>query len=307
MKKINITNNCNFHYEIIESIIVKYNFILKIENEETNEIYLSIFNNVSYIDYIKNKYPNIILIKPNNITEEETKAYYYEVIDKKIDYDYVIDCTIYIEDLNNVQYNSNKYFYILHEFPDYILPNNIYGLTPLCNSTNYIDADILPFIGNKINSNVPVYIIQGGICYNRRNYELLDKIINNTYTVDFIIKIIGFKDCRYEYDIDTTKYEKNKNIIIKTNLNYIDYHREFLDGYCIIPLISKKTHEHYYKNKLTSSINYGKAYGLKFLIDKDLQEIYNINNAEIYENESDIVKSFKLTIDEFYTKILHPK
>jgi hypothetical protein len=89
-------------------------------------------------------------------------------------------------------------------------------------------------------------------------------------------------------------------IVLKKNLNFIDYHTEFLDAYCILPLISKKTHPTYYKNKLTSSINYARGYKLKCLIDKDLQDIYELNNAEIYNDIDDITIGFVKTLEQFY-------
>ena len=50
--------------------------------------------------------------------------------------------------------------------------------------------------------------------------------------------------------------EKYKDkIVLKNNLNFIDYHIEFVEAYCILPLISKKTKHEYYSRKLTSSIN----------------------------------------------------
>ena len=83
-------------------------------------------------------------------------------------------------------------------------------------------------------------------------------------------------------------------IILKRNLNFQDYHREFLDCYGIIPLISKEENASYYKNKLTSSINYGLAYDLWFLIDKDLQEIYNLKKSKIYTDNIDDIFEFFL-------------
>ena len=77
---------------------------------------------------------------------------------------------------------------------------------------------------------------------------------------------------------------------------------EFLDAYCILPLISKNTHKHYYTDKLTSTINYARAYELKCLIDKDLQNIYNLSNVEIYNNIDDIVSAFNNTLKIFYLK-----
>jgi hypothetical protein len=89
-------------------------------------------------------------------------------------------------------------------------------------------------------------------------------------------------------------------IIIKKNLAFEEYHKEFSDVYCIIPLITKNTHPSYYKNKMTSSINYARAYKLKCLIDKDLQDIYELPDTEIFTNESNIVEAFKKTLNDFY-------
>ena len=82
----------------------------------------------------------------------------------------------------------------------------------------------------------------------------------------------------------------------------MNYHKEFLDAYCILPLISKQTHPHYYIDKLTSSINYARGYKLKCLIDKDLQKIYNLENVEIYNDINDITTGFINTLEQFYKK-----
>jgi hypothetical protein len=67
-----------------------------------------------------------------------------------------------------------------------------------------------------------------------------------------------------------------------------------------LPLISKKTHPHYYNNKLTSSINYTRGYKLKCIIDNDLQKIYNLKDVEIYNNINDITSCFIKTLEQFY-------
>lgn len=88
-------------------------------------------------------------------------------------------------------------------------------------------------------------------------------------------------------------------IIIKNDLDFTDFHKEFIDAYCLLPLISKRSHPQYYTNKLTSSMNYLTAYNLKCVIDKDLQGIYNLKNAYVYDNEDDIVAAFEKSLMEF--------
>ena len=275
--KLLIVNHINCHYEIIESIIVKYYEILQIDKNTPIDIYLSIFDNFTFKNYIHNKYPNIK----------------FQFIS---DYDYYINCTIYDKDFDNLEKNKSNKKYISHQITERLEKNkNVYFLTPLSKS-NFIYADILPYSNNKIKSDIPIYIIQGCIASGRRNFDLLKKILDNTYNYKFIIKLIGYD---YEYNNQLEKY-KNK-IIIKSNLDFVDFHKEFLNAYCILPLISKNTHKHYYINKLTSTINYARGYELKCLIDKDLQNIYNLNNVEIYNNIDDIVSAFNNTLKIFYS------
>ena len=170
----------------------------------------------------------------------------------------------------------------------------MYFLTPL-SKTQYIYTDILPYSKEKKISTIPIYVIQGNLNQGRRCYELLNKILDNSYKYKFIIKLIG----RGNLPKQLNKH-KNK-IVLKNNLNFSDYHKEFLDAYCILPLISKKTHPQYYNKKLTSSINYARGYNLKCIIDNDLQNIYNLDNVEIYNNKYDIVTCFKKTLEQFYT------
>ena len=266
----------NCHYEIIETFIINYKDLFKI-NEDLN-IFICCFNNSNYIEYIKNKYKFILFNKKPKII------------------DYYINCTMNQNNINKIV-NNNNYIYISHRFYDKLLTyKNIYFLTPLCNINRYIYTDILPYKNQKKNNNIPIYIIQGNITSSRRYYKLLEEILKNKYKYEFKIKIIG----RGKIPNNLLKY-KNK-IILKNNLNFINYHKEFLDGYCILPLITKNTHKQYYTNTLTSSINYARGYNLLCLIDKDLQNIYKLDNVEIFNNINDISEKFNNTLINFYNK-----
>ena len=168
-------------------------------------------------------------------------------------------------------------------------------MTPLCNSNNFIYADVLPKIKqNQHQNNIPIYIVQGRIGTLRRNPKLLFSILNTNFIYNFKIKIIG------KGDLPKILEPFKDKIIFKKDLAFEDYHNEFSDVYCILPLISKKALPQYYTNKLTSSISYAKAYNLKCLIDKDLQDIYHLNNVEIFNDENDIANSFMKTLQDFY-------
>lgn len=274
-----IENNVGFHYEIIESVIIKYDTIIKKNKNENINIYLNVRENPSFINYLKNKYPSIKINQSKNILP-----------------DYYINCTIYDKGINSIKKNSDTHFYISHEITDRLKNcSNVIFLSPLCQTKNYIYADVLPFTENIKRNDIPIYIIQGNYTSYRRNYNLLKKILDETYDYEYKIKLLGkgtFPKILENY--------KNK-IIVKRGLNFVDYHKEFLDGYCIIPLIIKKTHSQYYTKKLSSSINYGLAYKLKFLIDQDLQNIYNLDDVEVFDDIDNIVQAFKKTLIEFYT------
>ena len=119
-------------------------------------------------------------------------------------------------------------------------------------------------------------------------------ILSQNYKYDFKIKLIG------RGDLPQSLIKYKEKIILKNNLNFIDFHKEFLNGYCILPLISKNSNPNYYKKKLTSTINYAKGYKLKCLIDKDLQDIYNLEDVEIYNDIQYINYAFEKTLEKFY-------
>jgi hypothetical protein len=99
-------------------------------------------------------------------------------------------------------------------------------------------------------------------------------------------------------DLNSTKNSHKIRYILDHDFH--DYHLEFLGSYCILPLTSKIKTPAYYKNKLTSSINYAKAYNLNIIIDNDLQDIYEMKNAYIYNDNLSLVEAFKKTLHDFY-------
>jgi hypothetical protein len=240
-----------------------------------------------FVMFIRNKFPNVNLA----ITEE---------------YDYKIDCTIYPEDKKNL-INDEKHFYISHEVFDYGIPNVFY-LSPQCKSmsgfeNNYLQCDVMAFYKRKcMNRDIPVYIIQGNMDAARRDYDLLEALLKTEYKRPFVIKIIG----NGKLDARFSKYSDNGRLIVKTNLNYCDYHREFLDVYCILPLISSEKQPEYYHTKFVSSIHYGLAFDLHFLLDNKLQDIYELRLEKCFVYEADnnrvkgVVDAFRQSLEAFY-------
>lgn len=276
---IYIYNNYPYHYEVLPSIIEKYNLITKHEKSSEDIIYLHCKPDRSFKKYMESAYPEVILETPKT-------------------YDFCINCTVYLKEIKN-SIQDGKHFYLSHSVGDYT--PNIFFLTPLCKHDRYLYCDVLPFqkekekVENKEDTSIPIYVIQGGIDAHRRNYSLLEKILEATYDYEFKIKIIGKGKLHEKFAKYTDK------IICKPELPFIEYHKEFLDCYAILPLITKKTHGQYYTEKLTSSINYGLAYNLKFIVDEELQKIYNLENAETFLDENDIVRAFRQSLVDFYT------
>ena len=275
-----VIDNLNFgyHFEIIESLIHKYNQLLNIPKNDNHKICIDNIVSKDYINYISSKYPKIKI--NNNVKEFNYKIYstfYPNLIDK------------YMNKLSN-----NKFFFICHSINNNTLRyKNIFYITPLCKNKQFIFADVLPEI-NKISTDYPIYVVQGNFTNTRRNYRLLVNILKHNYHKEFKFKFLG----RGTFPEILNPYKSN--IIIEKSLNFLDYHKAFSDCYCILPLISKNSHPQYYTNKLTSTINYAKGYNLKCLIDKDLQNIYKLKNVEVFNNENDIEKAFIKTLNKFY-------
>jgi len=191
---------------------------------------------------------------------------------------------------------DGNHFYLSHSVCKRSLQlPNVYHLMPK-NNDNYFKCNILPFASTKVRTSVPIYVIQGNISSKRRDYSILKAILDNYYNYDFKIKILGHGKLDNEFDKHKDK------LILKYNLNFIDYHKEFADVYAIIPLISKSNNSLYYKGKLTSSINYGLAYNLKFIVDNELHKIYNLDNSFIYEdgNTKSLIHNFRKSLRAFY-------
>jgi hypothetical protein len=303
-----IQQSGDYHYEIIESLIVKHSQIIG-----TNEICVIYLNSIgqyknrSFMDYIIKKYPYVRIGCPTTYSgrnvARRSKAKQGEVTDTetaalaKVS-DYYINSTIYPEHYDTIKdQDPTTHFYISHRIDESIYNDalNIFYLTPLT-SYNLFYADILPFSNNnvKTTARIPIYVVQGAIDGSRRNYKLLEKIMSQSYEYEFKIRMVG------RGKLPDTLMPYQDKIELLTDLNFIDYHKSFADCYCILPLITKNTHPQYYSDKLTSTINYARGYKLKCLIDQDLQDIYQLPDAEIFRDENNISAVFEKTLTEFY-------
>ena len=279
MKKILIINNIDYHYEILESLFTK--FLKKIDTEKDYQIYMFVKANIEYKKYITSKYKNVLFL--DNIDS--------------IIFDLEIYATIYPKDIKCIDTsNISKKYYISHrvdkdlqKFP------NVYFLTPLCLSDNYIIPTVLPGI-KKNKTRIPIFCIQGNISEKRRNYKSLIPIFEKYENRTFRIKFLGKGKIPFYLE----KY-KNK-IIIENNHNFINYHDAFKDVYIILALIDDTFEHNYFTIQLTSSISYSISYDIPILIHSKLNDIYekDIKNSIVYKDQNEMNIQFRKLLNKFY-------
>jgi hypothetical protein len=284
-----INNNYDCHYEIVESILNKLNFIIKTDVSGCNiYIYVKKYNNKinhnSFVKYMEEKYPKLIFL-------------FLQVDICKVQFDYTITCSCYENHMEKAYKNSKTHFYICHDVtPENVIYDNMYHLTPLCGTDRYFYCDILPYAEVKKTYNLPIYIVQGN--FERRSLKLLLSILKRKYTYNFIIKLLN----NNEMSAELKRY--SNNVFHFKGLTFQDYHTHFIGAYCILPLACKQEQPDYYNSKLTSSINYALGYKTKILIDKDLQNIYKMNekDAYVFNNYDDVADAFAKSLDDFYAQ-----
>lgn len=259
-----LKNSYNCYYETIEFIINKINFIVK--NDVTNyDIYLKLtYDNISFIKYIINKFPKIKII---------------DNIDKK--FNYYIECIYYC---NNLIIQDSKHFYISRNFNSESLKlNNVYYLSELSRSENYLNCDVLPYCNDRnftyTNNSIPIYIVIG--CIFEKGINLLLEILNDVKN-DYIIKILSPQDL-------PETLTKDSRIVQVENLDFEKYHKQFLDCYCIITLSDYQ---------IETLINYSKCYKINIILNDDLKNMYNCER-NFWDCENDIVYAFENSLFNF--------
>jgi len=297
-----IENPMACHFETIETVVCKYKQI--IGDRPIRDIYIHQNCNFKFdVRRPRQSYYNILAAQQDKAKNDHKKylssLYPFIKFEKPAAYDYYINISLYPHEYENVKTNDpTTHFYISHRLSEDIYKSapNIFYLTPLA-MYNVLEQDILPYMNEpKKKTSCPIYVIQGNWDKARRNYTSLLAILKTPFRKDYRIKMLG----RGKYP---QELEPFKSKIIKcTDYHWEPFHKEFLDCYCILPLISKSSHPQYYSETFTSSISYAKAYTLKALLDKDLQDIYNLPDAEVYTDESTIVKAFEKTLYDFYKR-----
>ncbi|QEP42039.1 hypothetical protein D5085_02115 [Ectothiorhodospiraceae bacterium BW-2] len=283
LPSIFINNSKDFHYEVIESIIENLFAIFGKKHYEFKCIYLNIpVKRDKVVQYFKSRYPNIRF--------SSFELMYCE---------FYVECTIYNRDIRHISnFRGFKSAFVAHEVtPELISLSNVWFLTPLCGIDRWFYASHLPFNKEKKMAKKPVYIVQGNMTDKRRNFKLLQCLFENDY--DYEIRLVG----RGKLPKELENYATDSRLSTHFNLNFTDFHRQFIDAYCIIPLVDPINTPQYYKNKLTSSVSYGLGYGLHFLVEKVFAKKYSMDLSRefVYSNDDEFVSAFNKSLVDFYS------
>ena len=276
-----IYNDYDAHYEILESCMLNFEYFFK--KKIPLKKHIACYQNDSFTKYINEKYPDVEFVNVKNVNFAE--------------YDFVLCTTIYPHTRGVVSNPKLNVRYVSHRVDAKFLKNEcVFYLSELA-SSNVFNSTVLPFANEKKETEIPVYVIQGNLCEKRRNYNLLLKILTTHFDHKFEIRMLGSGK-----PPKILRAHENK-IRFDTNLNFEDYHKYFSDVYCILPLITKKSHIQYYTTTLTSTVNYIRGYKLNCIIDRDFNAIYKFDKNKTYVFDGDdIVDAFRKSLEMFYKK-----
>jgi hypothetical protein len=263
-------------------------------------IYLSYQHDKSFVNYMMQKYGDRIRITTNFFVDN---------------YDYIINASIYNSDQDYELIKNYKtlfkcpVFFICHDYAKRLTHfENVWFTIP--KAQKYVCFDILPFaIDAKIPNKFeipPIYIIQGAI--NRRCLDLVNHILTHCNTHYFLIKLIGH--CTY-IDQEFRNYKdilSDKRVRFYFNLNFEDYHKHFLNAYCIFTCITPEKQPAYYSNKLTSSVNYAIGYNKYLMMDTTLYNnmykstTFNMpcDKILLYNDDTDLHNIFTKSLINYY-------
>ena len=281
---IQIMNSATFHLEVIESVIVRYPLLLghNPSAENGSILYLDLAPNTDpqFIKYIQEKYPSLILGRTHR-------------------YHFFIGVTLYPSDYGKmVRLDPRTHFFISHTYTPTAVPPNVRYLAPFSGHHKTFPATVLPFQEREQQHHPtypPIFVVQGDL--RRRRLDLLHKILRTPTKHPYQILLL----CRKVTDPTLLQY---KQVVAKENLGFVDYHREMTRVSGILTLISKETHSHYYETKCTSSINYARSYQLLCILDRDLQNIYQLKKAVVYAQPSQIAEAFQYGLEKIHEKMV---
>lgn len=315
MSKILISNNVPFHYDIIQSMIEKYDELLKIEKDSSDTIDLYMVDDYSHVT------PNLNFIQLKRYLSQKYKIRFIDSVDYSI-YDYEIHGTAAKQSAPETDggirpehmIDDNKRVYISHDVDEELLSfSNVMFLSNFGREDIPMDrifiVDRLPEVCVEKNI-IPNIVIQGSFVRSKfdrtRDYSILEDILSIDYELDFKITIVGAwhqPDFNINEFIDMPRItDSNKNRInVLLNKDWKTFNSICANADLIAPLVSKKEQPHCFSNKITSSIFYGRGYQVRMFVDDDFVKAYNLTPEQsVVYNRDRIQDSFKEFLEDFY-------
>ena len=321
ISRITIHNPVSCHYECIESVIHYLPKILGTRygteihpNIASISLVLNIVHEPGFIKYITtyrdqmiNKYgfADIIINQVNDVGYNSNPDI-TQIVQPPATGEIRIFLTLPGCEVAKFEvFNWPNTYYILHNYREAILtPGNVFYLAPHCKAklpNNYFIPDVLPFTAKSVSypdrpRQVPInegawILIQGRA--NRRVFE----------QIKILIKFAMRQPINGKPPINLVILSKSNNFISQhppnihliINSDFWDFHQWAAKCNIIATLVSQQTHHTYYTRKLTSSISYGIAYQMHFLIDTALYNIYSdtLSSCFTYDNRHNFIKTLK--------------
>jgi hypothetical protein len=280
---IQIVNPVPSHYEVLEEIIHQAPRIVKLPSDIEYDIHLYIIKNLSFEKYIRETYPRVRIHYNFNYMITGTNCYtiFATILDRFV-----------------LRKNNPKKFFLLHRYDKkYSTWENIYGLAAYFVPSRRLSITHLPFVNvKKHETPIPLFAVQGNLNHNyRRSWNLLVNIFRKKWRYEFKVKLIG----RGKLPAVLKPYKEN--IILCNNLNFIDYHREFLDVYCLILPNTPESTPAYFGPKLTSSISYLQSYNIHGLLHEKLFQVSpTLESVTTFSSNENFLVAFEEVLNSFY-------
>ncbi len=210
------------------------------------------------------------------------------------DYAYLIGVTIYPEEYHSVAgLDPQRHFYISHSYDPTRTPRNVFYLAGMARK-NLLKHAVLPFCARRRHPVwPPVFLVQGD--FRKRDMDALLPLLISKQPHPYRLLLLG-------HHLTCPALLGWPNVLLRENLDYVDFHREASRASGILTLVSRKKHPQYYTSKLTSSITYARAYGLRCVIDEALQGIYQLDSAHPYKPGSSdgLMRSFSGALEALH-------
>jgi len=299
--KILVYNGFCYHYEIVASLMHNVIRIMQwvgypVPNQSPLLLEFCIMTkkpDQGFVRFLKTHFPRTSVITLSRHAPTKLPLSFF----KFSAYDFHIDATAYPRHRHSMCTRTDV-AYVLHELEpwDSTRRSNCIALLPNKLGYRYIDPTFLPFTTGPTlikarrrvsRSSKPTLVVQGNLDPKRRDFGLLGILMKQKGLPPFDVKLVG------RGTLPPSLEPYRSRLSLRTNLEFLAFHKELLAADAILSLSSKRVTPQYYHGKLTSNITYARAYGIPCVLDQDLQHIHNLDLAFTYGGKRSFVDAVK--------------